>query len=129
MNITEFLKARIDEDEAVAKLIPDAYTEHAGDCLGTLCEGCGHCMHSSEDCDHDCGDDGISGCCGAMTALPPMHVRVLADCEAKRRIVETANALLVDTCDLQHSCEAEDILSALALPYADHPDYDEAWRP
>jgi hypothetical protein len=47
--------------------------------------------------------------------------RVLAECEAKRRIVE------------MHAYQEEhftpDELRALALPYADHPDYREEWRP
>ena len=47
--------------------------------------------------------------------------RVLADCEAKRRIVEVATA--------HGTLQSIEILSLLALPYADHPDYQEDWRP
>lgn len=58
--------------------------------------------------------------------------RVLAEVDAKRRIVELwerengerhlhaegeARAWLMD-----------EVLQALALPYAEHPDYDPAWR-
>ena len=49
----------------------------------------------------------------------------LAECEAKRRIVESYVAefgpgdWLVD----------HDVLRLLALPYADHPDYRQKWRP
>ena len=46
--------------------------------------------------------------------------RVLAECAAKRRIVE------------HHAPYAggsgRPTLLLLALPYADHPDYDETWR-
>lgn len=42
--------------------------------------------------------------------------RVLAECEAKRRIVNIVP-------DLQG------VLGALALPYANHPDFREEWRP
>lgn len=54
------------------------------------------------------------------------EARVLAECEAKRRIIEHHNP-----CDDwwfgdPSTCPE---LQALALPYADHPDYDEAWRP
>jgi hypothetical protein len=52
--------------------------------------------------------------------------RVLAECEAKRRIVEvdwraddSGEATLVQ----------QDVLRLLALPYADHPDYRPEWRP
>lgn len=58
-------------------------------------------------------------------------VRELAECEAKHRIVGSCSP------DYQDSLESGDdttplaveVLRALALPYADHPDYDEAWRP
>jgi hypothetical protein len=64
---------------------------------------------------------------------------VLAECEAKRRIVEEhyymprhesrdfgfedGNCV---TCRRQGPCVT---LRLLALPYADHPEYDERWRP
>ncbi len=51
--------------------------------------------------------------------------RVLAECEAKRRIVGHFS---------RHRPEfwggiASVPLGALASVYADHPDYDESWRP
>lgn len=78
--------------------------------------------------------------------------RALAECEAKRRIVERcrplvavvwreSDRLLASAFDethmptLAHSApiwpngHAEATLRDLALPYSDHPDYDEAWRP
>jgi len=45
--------------------------------------------------------------------------RVLAECEAKRRVVMFMS-------DEYHEPE---VLGLLALPYADHPDYREEWRP
>jgi len=54
--------------------------------------------------------------------------RVLNECSAKRRIVElgvcTACATEAQPCDHQ-----ADTLRLLALPYADHDDYNEEWRP
>lgn len=53
--------------------------------------------------------------------------RVLAECEAKRRIV----GLYAPGWPLyeeQWSSYAGDTLRFLALPYTDHPDYDESWR-
>jgi hypothetical protein len=47
------------------------------------------------------------------------HARVLAECEAKRLLIEIDGRQAKD----------KGILAALALPYADHPDYDEAWKP
>ena len=58
--------------------------------------------------------------------------RVLAECEAKRRIVNRWadsfgqwNATQADAARAQK----DSTLRLLALPYADHPDYDEKWRP
>ena len=51
------------------------------------------------------------------SALAPPRPRA-AECEAKRRIVENAQD------------PGDDLFVAiLALPYADHPDYREEWRP
>jgi hypothetical protein len=70
----------------------------------------------------------------------PVHqtARVLAECEAKRQIVEHADT--VSSMDRQIESEwgtrssvpwDEDegirLLRLLALPYADHPDYDPKW--
>lgn len=56
--------------------------------------------------------------------------RVLAECEAKRRIVDLCEDNLRDlsaggTGRRQFSSYA---LQILALPYADHPDFREEWR-
>ena len=47
--------------------------------------------------------------------------QLLVDCEAKRRIVKDATA--VPTISMRH------VLRLLAMPYADHPDYNQEWRP
>lgn len=60
---------------------------------------------------------------------PALHIarhdpaRVLAECEAKRAIVEEA------THPQTSSVEGYNILRILAVAHADHPDYDEEWRP
>jgi len=59
--------------------------------------------------------------------------RVLAECAAKRAIV-ALHAVIPRPDDASY-CEEDEApfpcptLRALALPYAEHPDYDEAWRP
>lgn len=57
------------------------------------------------------------------------RARVLAECDAKRRIVErwqaTATRLQVDLDQTQ----GEWTLQLLALPYAEHPEYDQRWTP
>ena len=55
--------------------------------------------------------------------------RVLAECEAKRRIVESFAAseqpLTARTAEM---AVVRMVLRLLALPYAAHPDFDPAWR-
>jgi hypothetical protein len=50
--------------------------------------------------------------------------RVLAECEAKRQIVELANYWLEP---VDPGIAGSDLLHLLALPYADHPDYQQEW--
>jgi hypothetical protein len=104
--ITEFLEARIAEDEAAARL-RDVQTFGAEQ----------------------------RAFAGVQGVFDP--ARVLAECEAKRRIV-AVHSIRADTCETcteYHSqisgCENEPwpcaTIRALASVYADHPDFDPAW--
>jgi len=120
MTLTEFLLARIAEDEAEV----------------------GHVEKGSW-ADEGAGPNGVGWAdVGANNdVLMARPSRVLAECEAKRRIVEDAkqdmlSAQALDyefgdhsgrTYDVANSMQ--DVLKVLATIYADHPDYDEAWRP
>ena len=53
--------------------------------------------------------------------------RVVAECEAKRRIVEWCVAA-EDRMQPPAPLIAMNVLAALALPYADQPDYLPEWR-
>ena len=60
--------------------------------------------------------------------------RVLAECEAKRQIVEACTRPLPRLCYHPDEWEREQhdpegILNILAAVYADHPDYLAEWRP
>lgn len=61
--------------------------------------------------------------------------RVLAECEAKRRIVSLFAPTLADDKRAalgewdETAWRGEQALRALAQPYADHPDFQEEWRP
>ena len=66
--------------------------------------------------------------------------RALAECEAKRRIVERETERLREQWRARRDEHREtfdewlrppygETLRILASVYADHPDYDEAWRP
>ena len=80
----------------------------------------------------------------ANGVVEPLHASVLAECEAKRRIVEHEVEGLRSLwrqrrdehqmpwerwrADWSH-LERTPVLRALAGIYADHPDYREEWRP
>lgn len=99
--LTEFLLARIAEDEAVAR---DFGTDAPG------------AIPDSELWVTEADYPAIS-----ITAK-----RVLAECDAQRQMI----AYLADLAEFASDDEAADAgLRILALPYADHPDYDPAWRP
>jgi hypothetical protein len=113
MTLTEFLLARIAEDESVANKYPDLGGNYDHWELGF-----------SFDRDYSEPMD---------IAIDP--ARVLAECEAKRRIIDAA--VEVARVDLNEPVEPDDqglrdsgvkILCALAVPYADHPDYLPEWR-
>ena len=121
VDLGEFLMTRIAEDEAVARA---AHYE-------------GQRWYAEEEIvdrwpECDCGTP-------VMTAnrkdearfVADWHpARILAECDAKRRIV--AEHAPIDPCDA-HDASFEtmpcDTLRFLALPYADHPDYRDEWRP
>jgi hypothetical protein len=112
MTLTEFLLARLDEDEAAAReaaRAEEATTVPAGS--GAAAPG--------------------------VVRLSP--ARALAEVEAKRRIVTLAyeaTGLDMDG-DVEREVNArresgvefvgERMLRAIVLPYADHPDHDDAW--
>lgn len=91
MTITEFLNARLDEDEHQARLTIENRTDR-GPGTGRPFDAFGH-MEVGE-------------------------IYVLADVEARRQIVAMHGlAVAID-----------EVLDHLASVYADHPDYDPAWR-
>lgn len=53
-------------------------------------------------------------------------VRVLADCDAKRRIIDLLELEILDDAEDQ---TAQAMLKTLALPHADHVDFREEWKP
>jgi Family of unknown function (DUF6221) len=110
MTITEFLEARITEEEVLARRVAER-TEYAP-------------------------PNGIGGV-GNLGIVGYPFARVLAECAAKRKIVEAhpiesgslsdftdcGTCLDVDTYDA-YPCLT---LRLLALPDADHPDYRTEW--
>ena len=59
----------------------------------------------------------------------PYHARVLAECEAKRRIVKSFAAGAPYQRGTDNYATTRMVTRLLALPYADHPDYRDEWKP
>lgn len=124
--LTEFLLARIAEDEAVARSATvgpwtqdGSYVRGDGDSLfGT--------DYYSASADHE--PDAAH-----ITRHDP--ARVLAECEAHRRIVERAQRAsqafdqIINPTTSGVAMTMDLVLADLASIYADHEDFDESWRP
>jgi hypothetical protein len=132
--LSEFLLARIAEDESVARSAPDRDPRYADSSVAYL---------AWDVANEPTGEVALS------------KTRVLAECEAKRHIVELHGHGDAECWEMHrgvygpgwpegsYAVEGEswahpaseyregpcDTLKMLALPYADHPDYLEEWRP
>lgn len=104
LTLTDFLLARIAEDEGAATELRDQYP-------------------------HDGGPSHLSGNWD-IVQVTTGYDRVLAECEAKRRIVEEVrdSEILSDE-GTNGFVLARSVLRLLATPYADHPDCREEWKP
>lgn len=136
-DIIDFLQARLDEDERVAL---DAYGAQweVGPTFGAL----NNRVYVREK-----GDliDSVGTCviAGQVSNVPQFranaqHIarwdpaRVLAEVEAKRRIIDECKKLLnsrtaSSELDWAPDFLTHDVLCLLAVCYRDHPDYDAAW--
>lgn len=133
MTLTDFLLARIAEDAGIAESVAPApwRTVDTGDDVVVISQDFGEEVASTDsvNVEHIARHD---------------PARVLAECEAKRQIVEA----LIDAEDAVATYNNDDpnnppaywqewgnrhalrlAAELLALPYADHPDYREEWRP
>ncbi|WP_037558944.1 DUF6221 family protein [Spirillospora albida] len=115
-DLAGFLRARLDEDDALAR----------------ACAGDSHWT-----------DDAIAVLAPQLAIEPRLHIarhdpaRVMDDVAAKRRMLDShySHRGVCPTCFDQRNrpmlrerwpCETARLI---ALPYADHPDYQEEWRP
>lgn len=150
MTLVEFLLTRIAEDEVLARTASTgqhwSWTEDGAEMVSD---------HVTEYRTRECIID-TEGANPPGSGVTGQHIarhdpaRVLAECEAKRRIVDLyaehrstvmayRNPRWADAMNdedrLNHKRAesrhraTEDVLRLLALPYADHPDYREEWRP
>ena len=143
----EFLRSRLDEEEAVAKAADDGgapwklvdYVDRVGDVaqdVVRILDGEGNTIAASGNYD-GLGDDEIRH----IARWDP--ARVLREVEAKRRIIDE-HPCREDSIDGSRTCPTCIVdwqwpkfepwpcltLRLLALPYADHAEYrQEEWRP
>lgn len=131
MTLVEFLLARIAEDEADAR-------KAAVDEGGRWLVGEPFYIYASfgEHGDRMGGWSGLTDLrrmCIADHIVRHDPARVLVECDAKRRIVESYQQAAGDEempaeWNDGYVCGQEFMLKLLAQPYADHPDFDPAWR-
>ncbi|MGQ4514236.1 DUF6221 family protein [Streptomyces sp. DW26H14] len=142
-DLLAFLRARLDEDEATARAASDGpWTTWTGPIRTWMTKG--NLCHTVMTWDHPTGHAPIM----TESWMDSRHIaewhpaRVLAEVEAKRRILEchepwTASNgdIICGRCGREHidgrpgghfPCQT---LRLLTLPDASHPDYREEWRP
>ena len=138
--LTEFVKARIAEREAVARAAVERNgahwsTEQLGEGTrinGTVDRGNPRAYPDSPEL---WDDEGALGMFRETAAHIALHdpARVLAECEAKRAIVADRDRIDRsadgDEWSMGYSDANYSALHALAAVYADHPDYLPEWKP
>lgn len=120
MNITEFLEARIAEDEAGA-------IDAAAMLEGRHWEDDGTSVSSGED------TFWVDGLCVRSPEMVSAHIarhdpaRVLAECAAKRAMVQLLGPALNAPLHHVERALSESALKHLAAVYKDHPSYQQEW--
>jgi Family of unknown function (DUF6221) len=125
-DLAEFVLARIDEDEVMARKAgePVWTAETAwrqGQAYGVRDQMFYMGLVRPVFIDSEDSEGWIGGGEACEHAARWDPARVLAECDAKRRIVELYGGWA--------DAVEEHVLELLALPYADHPDYQESWKP
>ena len=117
-DLAGFLLARIEEDEAVARAASFQVHEWLpGD--DAVREAISFGFHPVADV-YDCRE-----VADHIARFDP--ARVLAECEAKRRIIAAAGP--TDTWESDYAQGIDHAIRCLASVYSSHPDYREEWRP
>lgn len=116
VTLDDFLRARLADDQTLAQATAAAYPGW------WRWDGTGHGVKSeghSVVYDESAYDDNVP----FMLRWQPL--RVLAECEAKRKRIET----LLDDRWVGNPMLRDRLLGFEALPYADHPDFQVEWCP
>lgn len=132
LTVTEFLLARIAEDEAAATSAAQAENEGALSCGEIL--PAGYAWTDGEGMVVGVGEDNaLWDCEGSDTLCVAPEVsahmsrhdpaRVLAECAAKRAVIEAFDPAAPDL----DPYVGVSVISMLAAVYEDHPDYRQEW--
>ncbi|MFD6113614.1 DUF6221 family protein [Streptomyces yangpuensis] len=130
--LVQFLRARLDEDEQTARnATPGGWsTRNLGrHDLSAVIQGAA--MLAQTDSPHGAAD--------GLHIARHDPARVLAEVDAKRRLLELCSPPLVEVTGPGDGARqfvpgegkpwGDDVMRLLALPYASHRDYREDWRP
>jgi len=124
-----FLEARIGEDEAAANAATGSVWTYGpyepyepSDEGGVVCDDDDKYVAQTQYDDQPLTTLNSDGNGVHIARWDP--ARVLAEVEAKRRIVDWCRHVEV----FPANRVADGVLRLLALPYAEHPDFDPAWR-
>ncbi|MFE9850313.1 DUF6221 family protein [Streptomyces sp. NPDC005576] len=142
-DLVQFLRDRLDEDEAVARgvTVPLDWHQGPGDDDPEWTSDEMVCMWPPEfhtPYEQDKHWRGLTADPAGLAAHIARHdpARILREVEAKRQMIETfesrykaAKASNTSTTLGLEWVVRADVLRLLALPYADHPDYQQEWRP
>lgn len=137
-DLVQFLRARLDEDERAARDAggkPWAWEQHYGDmCNDPTCEY-GELATDDTVLMDVHGYDVKAPWQGADHIARHDPARVLAEVDAKRQMLggllpelESSDGSILGEWNVDPDT-AGALLRLVALPYADHPDYREEWRP
>jgi len=107
MDIAEFLLGRIADDEALARSVVDE--------------------HPMNDWESYVSSAGFYEMPSSRFAIDFNPERVLVECKVKRELIAMHATHFIDS--PRHCQPNKRVLQVLALPYTDHSDYDESWRP
>jgi hypothetical protein len=121
--LVDFLTARIDEDEAAALRAGPMPADRSWTAAA------GRVMDATSEREIVAG--AAEGVIPHLVRHDPAHV--LALCEAHRGLIERAQVIedqrAKNDPDAPSQPLGDDTLRVLAEAWADHPDYDDAWRP
>lgn len=129
-DLVAFLRARLDEDEQAAHEAATEGGHWSQQAIGVGRRRLIHYVGASPDPHVVRSDSEVARGNHAQIAR---HIarhdpaRVLREVEADRRIIERYEQMKAD--GESHWYLIYETLKLRALPHADHPDYDESWRP